>query len=332
MNYVELTFQNAALCLEAKKKDGRVSDYVYDSSVQAKGKRWMNRGEHEKAKDSILNIYDEKLFDKKPIGFEQVSNMLHVLCGVRPVSTFKVNPFKRKRLEAIDNIAKNVWVKIDNIYYTEKDGKKKPIGDFTQGKKFVHNANRKDLSSPLGNNKFVKGSYITWGTLWKKYYFTDKDKYDRIINQLKAWYGGDGMEDKYSLCSLMLYLANVKDLKNEMAVFFEKEKMTPFVQLIEGGIKLNSINAIGDGNNNNYNLARLPVNTTPCSKLYLNGTMIIPIENDIVFYLIVNGVRNCTFLEGGKVSIKYTTDFFDLNWLEMNGYEQIFQENVVINN
>lgn len=331
MNYVELTFQNAALCLETKKKnDGRVSDYVYDSSVQAKGKRWMNRGEHEKAKDSILNIYDEKLFDKKPIGFEQVSNMLHVLCGVRPVSTFKVNPFKRKRLEVIDSIAKNAWVKIDNIYYTEKDGKKKPIGDFTQGKKFVHDANRKDLSSPLGNNKFVEGSYITWGTLWKKYYFSDKDKYNRIISQLKTWYDGNDMEDKYSLCGLLIYLANERGLKNEMVVFFEKEKIKPFIQLINNEVLSASINKIS-GNCDNYNLARLPVNTAPCSKLYLNGTMIIPIENDIVFNLMVNGVRNCTFLEGGKVSVKYTTDFFDLNWLEMNGYEQIFQEKIVVN-
>lgn len=339
MNYIELAFQNAALCLDKPDGNGKVHDYVHDSAIALTGQknnRWLNRGlydaKHER--NSFLHLEDKNLFSQNPIRMESVSNMLHILCGFRPVSTIKENYYKkRNRLEEIDNIAKNVWIKIDNIYYTErKDGEKVPVSEFTQGKKFVHNADRQDLSSPLDNNKFVKGSYITWDSLYKRYYFFDNDKYNRIINQLKTWYGNEDLQDKYTLCGLLLYLANERGLKQVMATFFKKEKLMPLVRLIEGKSKITSINTTGDGNNNNYNLARLPVNTTPCSKLYLNGTIIVPIENNTIFNMIANGVRNCTFLEGGKVSIKYATDFFDLNWLELNGYEQIFQEKFNVSN
>ena len=326
MKYLVLSFRNAALCLT----DGRISDYVFDSYVRTQGKKLMNRGEHPLAKNSILNRWDKNLFDKSLIGFEQVSNMLHVLCGCRPVPTFKETI--RKRLDIIDNITKNVWCKINNLYYyTNKEGIKYPICDFTQGKKIPHNSNRKDLMTSSLYGGTFKGAYITWDSFKKHYYYFDNEKYNQVINKLIEWYGKPTIKEDYSLADLLITLATDRGLRSEMLNFFKDKGMKVIEDIINCKDKTSPFNQSGENRNDNYNLARMPINTAPTYKLYLNGEFIVPIEDSNIYNVIMNGVRYCTFLEGGCVRIKNTIDNIDEDYLEDEGFNQIFISNISSN-
>lgn len=331
MKYIILSFKNAGIWLDNPDKNGNIKDCVFDSFVYKSNKKWMKRNLHPLAKNTIFNINDKSLFNKPLIGFEQVSNMLHVLCGCRPVPTYKET--FRKRQNFIDEITKNTWCKINNsLYYTTKDNIKKPIYEIVQGKKFVPNANNASIntySSLL--NKIFKGDYFTWHTLKKRFCYDQNDKYVLLMNKLKDWYGKDSYKEDYSLIDLIVYLSVNKNLKDEMLSFFEQNKFIDiFKNIINCALnnakyKVTGFNNAGE-TNENYNLAKIVINSSPLYKICINGEFVIPIENNKVYNTIMNGVRFCTFLEGGVVSIINTTDFIDEDYLECEGFKQIFKQ------
>ncbi len=328
MKYIILSFKDAGLWLSKPKN---IKDCVFDAFVYKNGKKWMKRNEHPLARNTILNLFDENLFDKSLIGFEQVSNMLHVLCGCRPVPTYKET--FRKRQTFIDEITKNVWCKVTNsLYFTDKNDIKRPIYEIVQGRKFVPNANRNDIGTySLLLDKRFDGDYFTWDTFKKRLYYTDECQYNFIINKLKEWYGKDSFSKDYSLVDLLVYLSVNKGLKDEMLDFFKLNKTYDiFSKIVKYAVDNEKYKVTGFNNakesNENYNLAKLVVNYSPLYKLCISGEFIIPIKDDKIYNIIMNGVRFCTFLEKGVVSIKDTTDYIDEDYLESEGFEQIFLE------
>lgn len=316
--YITVTFEDACLCITKTKK---ITDYVHDSfSID----KWVNRGEHDKAKDSLLSYFDDDICDKL-FKIEPISNMLHVLCGERPVPTFKNT--LRKRHNILDEIAKNCFCKIDNLYYTlDKNNVKKPITEFTQGKKWVGNANVQNGLKTIASNGLVYQGEITWATLKQRYFYCDNEKYINIINKLHEWLGNNNINifEQFSLVDLLLYLADKKNKKDEMTLFFQEQKITNFIHLINKNLSAtNSFNSASE-KMKNLNLARRVVNTAPAYKLYLSGSFIFPIDDDNIIKAITNGNRHATFLENGFAKIISINDSIDEDFLEMDGYKKIF--------
>lgn len=335
MKYIKLSFKDAAVCLSKPTGKNGVDckDFVSDAFTyrEVKIKR-MKRKDHPLAKDTVLNMADRKLFDKPLIGFEQVSNMLHVLCGCRPVPTYKETWKQRKRLSIIDDITKNVWCKINNVLFYEtidnktKEVIKKPIYDFIQGKKFVPNANRADMSTVSSSGKVYNGVMFTWDKLKKYMYYEANEKYNLLLDQFAKWYGKNSFKEDYSLVDLLLHLSEDKTLKEEMIDFFNKNNFIKiFNQIINDSYEKSGFNAVNENGSNNYILNKLIINVAPIYKLYINGEFIVPIENETVFNAIINGVRTCTFLEGGYVTIENVTDYIDKDRIEYDGFKEIFK-------
>ncbi len=318
MRYITIEFKNAALCLSNKS----TKDYVFDNLVYRNGGRWCKRQKHEKAKDTILMFNDESILDRL-IGFEQVSNMLHVLCGCRPVPTYKET--ERKRVAVIDDATKNIWCKIDNTYfYTSKDGTRKPICDFTQAKKYVQNCNAKDVSTYASNGKIVPND-ISWSRLERHYKYADPEKYKDILAHFEKWYGSKDFKKDYSLIDLLYHLAEDERLKTEMSDYFQEKALTSFKNIMDDNFgSISFTNA--DKSNNNYNLAKIVTNKAPLHKLYLTGKFILPVDNDVIFDGIMRGIRYATFLDGGLVSVSNTVvEDLDADYLGYKGFEQIFK-------
>lgn len=316
--FARITFRNAAICYKNKR------DFVYDLSCFKSAEVIMPRLEHPIAKTAYKEFKENSDFDYM-FGLNHVSNMLHVMCGCRPV------PFLREtllhRIPEIDNVARNTWVKIENLYMSQdKKSKKCALGQITQGKKAVQNANVKKCSVIASDGTVFK-AYMTWNKFKQRYFFENREKYDTLMNQFKLWYGSDTFVDDYSLVDFLLFLSEKKCLKKEMKEFFEKlGGVTFFINVIErNNEKVSSFNNAADNKkNDNFNLGRLSINTVPIYKVYLNGTFIIPIDNVNIYNEMRYGTRSATFLEGGCAFLEEITSYVDTDELEDDGFKQIF--------
>lgn len=312
--YVVVSFKNAKLCINKSKA---VKDYVFDS-FQAE--KWMKRSEHDLAKETILYSFDENLHNKL-IRFEPISNMLHVLCGERPVPTFR-HTF-RKRIKELDEIALNCYYKIDNLFcYGDKN---KVITEITQGKKFVPNANASNALETVTDSGLVFCGEITWSTFRQKYYYYDNEKYKSIISKLEEWTNDtfDSLYKKYTLIDLLLYLAYDMNLKDEMIEFFQENKIMPFVHIVNKNLTDAASFTNAAKSVNNFNLARRVVNSAPLYKVNLNGTFIFEINDERIVKAIECGNRFATYLDGGLARVIAFKDEIDLEFLESEDFKRL---------
>lgn len=322
MQYIKISFNNAGLYVYASKKGlsrKNIKDYVNDSFSIS---RWVNRFDHEKAKNTLINICDEDIHSKLFI-LEPISNMLHVLCDERPVPTFKDT--LRHRNPIIDSIVKNGFIKIDNVY-SLTDESKQIITEMSKSKKWIPNANINEGLSTVTSNGIVYKGDISWTTLRQRYYYFDNNKYNRIIDKFIEW-GRMEYSDicaKYTLVDYLLYLYNELGLKTEMVEFFKMEQMMPFIHILNQNVKgTNAFNNASD-DNKNFNLARRVVNSSPSRKICLNGSFIFPIEDSNIADAIINGGRYATYLDGGLAKVESISDDMDIAFLELEGYTKLF--------
>lgn len=251
-------------------------------------------------RDDFVDIRDSKYADK-PFGFEQVSNLLHVLFGQRPVPSKQSS--LRKRDERIDEIAKKAWFRIENTYYTvnDKNDKVSYITGFNRGRKLKQNSNRKDLST-LGGDGFVyNGSLITWSTLSQRYYYNDREKYDRIMNKFRTLYGSSSFSRDYALVDLIRYLVDVKGCYKELFDFFTLEEIKPLINVMDKDKNCEGFNKASE-RNNNWDLAKRTNNVQPLLKINLDGSLLVDIPDGWVGYLL-GETRFATFLESGMAKI-----------------------------
>ena len=325
MHYVELHFKNAALPMTM----GQCKDYVTDNEIVRLGLGCVNRADWERTKDSILYINtkeDRNALGDKIIRFEPISNMLHTLCGVRPVPTFKST--LRKRLDVIDAMAKEGYYKLSNtVILKTEDGTCRPVLDVTTARKYVPNSNRKDLTTISKKGVVYKG-LVNWSTFRLHYKYTRENDYNLIHGKFKEWYGKDGYEQEHTLVDFLVYLAEDKGLKEEMKEFFSSKELYTmcgnFLKVIEGNqTDLGSFNSIPGitMNNRNYNLARRPTNSSPLFKMYLSGTFIIPVEDDNIYEEILKGNRVTNYLDGGIV--EYVRSYRSIDSINLIGFNNI---------
>ena len=231
--------------------------------------------------------------------FENVSNLLHVLMGDRPVPSKKYTI--RKRNTYIDDIVGGcAFIKELNVNRIEKVDKKGINRvyihkNYTQGKKCMPNSNSK--TKTVGKDGVEYKGTITWDALIKRGCYTDgvKKTYDFLIKISKEM-GINDVRKEYSLIDFLLEIRKNKTYVNRVIDFSTKNDATYIAHLMRGSTKGGSINDVSD--DNSPNLAVKPNNVHQTPKL-TSGFEIILYVDDNVADIINKGVRCATFLDGG---------------------------------
>lgn len=305
MYYLKAKFYSAKIPLKFK---GGKTDMVFDLNMylSARGSDISHRKRTNFA--DINNI----------IQFSQVSNVLHVLLGVRPAPSYRES--FHHRYDYIDNIAKKTLIKIESpTTYLDKNGNIVPITEFSQGKKNAYDSHAAKMYHSYGKNKTYNG-FLTWSSLKKRYYYYFPEVYNKIINTFEKVSGETDLSSKYTLIEFLEEMSEdsnkwskIKDLVHEI----EKIKgIRGCSQLLLNNIQ--SFNSVSK-----TNLSALTVNTNPICKICLNGEMIFCIENEVDLKNILNGNKMAKFLDNGFLEIVDLFYEIDEDFELQNGFKRI---------
>lgn len=245
-----------------------------------------------------------------PIHMEQVSNMLHVLMGERPVSTFHTPVINgkplRKRDEFIDNIVKNGYYRIDNNYTYEYNDEKRAYLEFKQGKKISPSNPKGSLGISFNA---LKNHFIVNQT---------KERYDQFIKILSKYTGKPVNEKNYAFVSDAYYdLFEKEGDKNiDYAKAFERDKnkegtkINMFVNdLKTNKFDLKYINGTFRNPSPNNVMSMKSTNTHMMGIVSLDGSFVFEVDENTA-ERILKGKRVASFLDNGIVTIgKWTEDF-----------------------
>lgn len=231
--------------------------------------------------------------------FENVSNMLHVLMGDRPVPSKKYTI--RKRNTFIDDIVeKFAFIKelnVNRIEKVDKKGKNRVYihKNYTQGKKCMPNSNSQ--TKTVGKDGVEYKGTITWDALIKRGIYSDGaiKTYELLIKISKEM-GIDNVRKSYSLIDFLYLIRNNKTYVDKVIDFSIKNEASYIAHVLRGSTNGGSINDIC--NNNSPNLAAKPVNVSQTPKLTSGFEIILYVDDDVAD-TIDKGVRCATFLDGG---------------------------------
>lgn len=226
--------------------------------------------------------------------FSNISNMLHVLLGCRPVAAnreiYNGIPSRRERLKLIDEIAKRAYYKIDNEPYVE----------FTQGKKPFRNSHAQIKTHDRETNITLDG-YITWESFKKK--AKGSKIYQKTYEELMCWakeFGIDNPEKDYSIISFMAFIRdriNLEEMK-------EKEDFVTAVKDFLLGKKADFKGITHNAMDFKTAVSYIPrtYNTAPTPKVSLNGEIRLFLTDDEL-NLFKNAKGVATLLDGGVATL-----------------------------
>lgn len=280
MKYLRLKFENACL-----KCDDTSSGY--SSLLHIKESDWTS-----------------------PIGIDQVSNMLHVMFGVPPVSSKRETIFKRN--DVIYEMAKNSYIK-----YYDYDGnniKSKYGLEFFQTAKTKFNSHS-TIKEKIGELE-VSGFY-TWNYFERRFKGRDKTLLYEIMDFFNKVLDVDDVRKHYSFKEFLVEYW--KHLSDECVQAFINNRLQyggdfwgtnkPFNKLFVD--LLRGENPVGS--NGSYSgPTPLLLTRGVGRKLSLNGEIIVPIEDEYVTCLEEYGTIP-TILDGGVISVISMTNNVDLN-------------------
>lgn len=247
-----------------------------------------------------------------PIHMEQVSNMLHVLLGERPVSSFHTPEFNgnpiRKRIKCIDEVVKNGFFKIDNSYtYKTKEGGEKIYCEFKQGKKFTKSnpKNSIEITFNVLKNHFIANNsierYYEFIDILSKYtkhavtpenYVSVSESYNDLFDTTKY----ENYEKAFASES-KISGSKISNLANEL-----KEKKFD-AKYINGTFRRpSSCNVMGSKSTNVQMLQTIS----------LDGSFIFNLDDEM-YEKLINGKKCASFLDNGVVTISTWEDDFAIS-------------------
>lgn len=253
--YLVLKFENATLF-----KNKRTKDKIFD----------LLNGNRDRK--------DEQFF-KEPITVYQISNMIHVLFGERPVPSLRKVLYSKN--DYLFEKAKKSYLKIDN-YMRFNDNKKEfeYTKEIIQTKKAVYNA-------------WNPQSFLNWNRVFK---LLEKDLYDEFLVILKEEFNISPKKD--------IFIDVVKIIKNS-----KNKRLNDFYNKIN---KMGKTSLTNDINNDTVQINMNPRTTLTVNNgieyiTKFNGEILVPIDdNDIE--KIKNNKGCATLLDGGLVYIKKIED------------------------
>lgn len=286
---------------------------------------------------SQLNEYfDQERFIEEPINWQNVSNMLHVMVGSRPVPSYDrklifdgvkidINTKTYERSEILDEIAKKALVCVTNSYYhINKYGKVILHSDYTQGKGGMHGAeynNHKKFKTMSKSGKIYDGR-TDWETLRLYYSTREEENYEKYLNVMKKCLGDDVME-KYDMIDALEEVSNNKAMTDY--AIGELENIVPKC-ITDTIMKVDEPHYEVLTKNCTINRAAQVNHIKPVPKVALYGKILVELPNDI-FNLLHNGKRCATFLDGGCVHYKgeyFESDEINIgDYLNLAGYKKL---------
>lgn len=315
MKTIILSFKSAKLPLKLKFKE--TTDRINEMGV---------------IKDREISIDSESPIW---ISYENISNVIHVLCGCRPAPTYRYSV--HKRISQIDNIAKTAYYCIDNnICYYTKNNEKRYIKEFTEGKKISYDSHASNMFRTVSSTGVTVKGFFAWSGLYKRYGIFKSEAYNELISCFEKLYGENiqNIKKKFTFIDFLMELRNDKYNKEELYPLLENIKCTPIKAFLEGNDNsfTHSLH-----NNTGGNLNALCINTNPTHKVSLDGKIVFFIdENDDfqkkVLDSIMNGTRHSTFFDGGLVSVESVSpEEIDEVTLVSEGYAKVELLNAVKN-
>lgn len=315
MKTIILSFKSAKLPLKLKFKE--TTDKINEMGV---------------IKDREISIDSESPIW---ISYENISNVIHVLCGCRPAPTYRYSV--HKRISQIDDIAKTAYYCIDNnICYYTKNNEKRYIKEFTEGKKISYDSHASNMFRTVSSTGVTVKGFFAWSGLYKRYGIFKSEAYNELISCFEKLYGENiqNIKKKFTFIDFLMELRNDKYNKEELYPLLENIKCTPIKAFLEGNDNsfTHSLH-----NNTGGNLNALCINTNPTHKVSLDGKIVFFIdENDDfqkkVLDSIMNGTRHSTFFDGGLVSVESVSpEEIDEVTLVSEGYAKVELLNAVKN-
>jgi hypothetical protein len=282
--FLKLVFRNAGVFYNRdfydSRKSGRTQDYVVLGGNNGCKKRV----------DYHQNF-------KEPITVYQVSNVIHVLFGERPVSSFR--EVYHERIDYLFNKALDSLMIIDN--YSRKCDRfvdREYVKETVMTKKSVHNSH----SPSLDMNWFKVKLFLSDDNL-------PINLYEFFITESSRVFDID--VTKISFKELKeLYMSVDKDEINHIIDVLKKYLKTPIVNyLINEGYD-NSINQ------NYISGLKRTVNNGLYHVYRLSGTIYVPITKDDIDRLREVSTGVCTLLDGGMVYIDSIIEDFELDHID----------------
>lgn len=277
MKYLTIRFENASLILPNK------------SNRPMKGYQQYTQGVG-------ITDYDECDLEN-PIGADQLSNVLHVMCGLAPVPTKRKTIFTRN--EELYNIAKNSYIKYDKGCNNDIDRK----SEMFQASKYAEDSHLK-VSTKIGDE--VYNGFYNWAYFLRRFY-KNKDLLKKILNFFNKVLSSENVMKDYKFDEFVIEFH--KHLSDDDVKTFDAENRKaysgkgsplggPFYTVIFETKK-------PLGNNTVYfqSTPILTLHSVEYKKGKLSGTIIIPIENEHIIEQIRNCGCNPTILDGGLVTI-----------------------------
>lgn len=232
-----------------------------------------------------------------PIGVNQLSNALHVMCGLAPVATKRETIFTRN--EDIFNLAKGAYIKYN--YGCNIDIERK--AEMFQVAKYAENSNC-DIKTIIDGKKY--NGFYNWSYFIRRF-INDHEGLNKIIN-----FFNDVVDSKNV----------IKDFKfDEFVIEFHKHLNEPKVKAFDeenrkyysgkggslGGpfYKVIFELDVPSGSNTVY-FQSTPIlisHSVEYNKCKLSGRIIVPIDNELILQQIAECGCNPTILDGGLLTI-----------------------------
>lgn len=303
---VKITFRSAKVIMVKKVPNKTGHDVLFDMKSLCSGAVLRNRDG-----DDYRALTDSDKVIEHPFGVEQVSNLLHVLLGQRPVPSIQGSV--RKRLSFIDEIAATAKYQIDNVYHyaSKKTDKKKMVFGFSKGRKVMQNSNRKGMKTVDGEGNVYSNIVVNWNMLRWKLCFNKPEVYEQVMSKFEELYGSKDFE-KYPLVDLIRHLADEKGKSQELREFFTKVGLTSLAHVVNKSKDCVGFNQCSPYNGYERGLAQRVTNSSLLFKVSLDGSIWVDVP-DQYLGLLFSGKRVATFLDGGYAQV----DRVCLNSLEL---------------
>lgn len=317
MNYLTLKFENAALVTPAN--PSKSNDF----------KHFVRH----------LGLIECDIPDMEtPIGVDQLSNALHVMCGLAPCASKRSTVFKRN--ETIYNIAKGAYIQYDSKLNQE----------LFQNAKIQNNSDVKNIKDVKGNpgvynwSYFKRAAYSSPKTLeellrllnniCKVEDVTKEMTFQQVVDVMKENMYNDIVID-FLLHRAKLFMNNGALNKIEKAYKIKLEHLdkgdkprlnipNPFWYILFN-VPSTGSNTVACGAYNPN--AILQTRGIDYMKTKFSGKIVVPLEDDKILEQIKENGICPTILDGGMITIEKIEKSI-LKAELRNNYEKIFREEV----
>ena len=251
--------------------------------------------------DGKVSRRDLKKQYVEPINPNHISNVLHVLFGERPSASLRRTYIKE--IPEIKNIALKGWIKLDDYFIINKNGKKIFFSETIKTKKSV--------SDSWDNNNCLLH--------WKRIeMFLGEEMFAQLLTLTKELFNNQNITH-----------TKLEDvLKKIHYNYLQDARTTEFLNILKKNDKTPLYNTIKNGKFKNTDFNKNPktfltTNGGVNEIVRLRGKIIIPLEDEKWLEKLKNSPGIATILDGGLVTINSIINDYEFYEDQLIGFRKI---------